>query len=182
MKSTFFSSQISRMRRRYPSGGITTPASPWMGSTSTAAVFSSIARAMASASPYGTDTKPGVNGPKPARACGSSLKLTIVVVRPWKLPSATTIVAAPSGTPFTRYAQARASLMPVSTASAPVFIGSTMSLPQRAARASANGPSRSLWNARLVSVTRPSWSTAAATRAGCRCPKFRAEYADSRSR
>ncbi len=39
------------------------PASPWMGSSSTAAVFGVIAAASASASPYGTRTKPGVNGP-----------------------------------------------------------------------------------------------------------------------
>ena len=41
-----------------------------------------------------------MNGPKPARAAGSSEKPTIVVVRPWKLPPKTTILALPSGTPF----------------------------------------------------------------------------------
>ena len=40
----------------------------------------------------------GRSRPAPA---GSVEKLTIVVVRPWKLPSATTIVAWPSGTPLT---------------------------------------------------------------------------------
>ena len=52
-------------------------------------------------SPYGTETNPGVNGPKPSLACGSVEKLTIVTVRPWKLPSATTIFARSGATPFT---------------------------------------------------------------------------------
>ena len=47
-------------------------------------------------------SKPGVYGPKSAHASGSVEKLTIVVVRPWKLLSATTILAMPSGTPLTR--------------------------------------------------------------------------------
>ena len=55
----------------------------------------------ASASPYGTTSKPGVNGPKPTWAVGSVEKLTIVTVRPWKLPSATTIFARSGATPFT---------------------------------------------------------------------------------
>jgi hypothetical protein len=64
-------------------------------------VVSSIAAPRAAASPYGTIRKPGVNGPKPARATGSVEKLMIVVVRPWKLPSATMIVARSAGTPLT---------------------------------------------------------------------------------
>jgi len=60
------------------------------------------AASIAAASPNGTDTKPGVNGPNPSRADASSLNPTIVVVRPWKLPWATTIVAASTGTPLTR--------------------------------------------------------------------------------
>jgi hypothetical protein len=50
---------------------------------------------------YGTTRKPGVKGPKPARAVSSVEKPTIVVVRPWKLSAATTIVARSAGTPFT---------------------------------------------------------------------------------
>ena len=42
-----------------PAGGTTTPASPWIGSMSTATVFSSIAASSAAASPYGTVTEPG---------------------------------------------------------------------------------------------------------------------------
>ncbi len=42
------------------------------------------ASASAAASPNGTLTKPGVNGPKPSRASGSPENETIVVVRPWK--------------------------------------------------------------------------------------------------
>jgi hypothetical protein len=100
---------------------------------------------------------------------------TIVVVRPWKLPLATTISAVPSGTPFTRYAHNRATLMADSTASAPVFIGSTISVPVNSASSRQNRPRSVWWNAREVSVTRFNCSIAAATRAGCRCPKFSAE-------
>ena len=141
MKSTFFSVQIWRTRVRNPSGGMTTPASPWMGSMSTAAVFSSIAAAMASASPKGTCTKPGPYGPNASCASGSSLKPTMVVVRPWKLPPATTMRAASVFTPFTRYAHARATLIPVSTASAPVFMGSTRSFRHSFARPDENSTS-----------------------------------------
>ena len=82
----------------------------------------------------------------------------MLIVRPWKLPSATTMVAWPSGTPLTRWPQRRASLSAVSTASAPEFIGSTMSLPASSASSAQNGPSWSWWNARDVSVSRPSCS------------------------
>ena len=77
---------------------MTTPASPWIGSISTATVFG-VDRGLA-ARPgrrTGTMTKPGVNGPKPSRASGSSEKPTIVVVRPWKLPAATMILAWSAG-------------------------------------------------------------------------------------
>jgi hypothetical protein len=61
-----------------------------------------MAASRAARSPYGTIRKPGVYGPKSSRASGSVEKLTIVVVRPWKLPSITTIVACSAGTPLTR--------------------------------------------------------------------------------
>ena len=53
---------------------------------------------------------------------------------------------------------------------------------QRARARRRTGPSRSWWNARLVRVSRSSCSLAAATRPGCRWPKFRAEYAARKSR
>jgi len=68
-----------------------TPASPWMGSTSTATVSGVIAASIAARSPKGTQRKPGVNGPKPSRYSGSEEKPMMVVVRPWKLPAATII-------------------------------------------------------------------------------------------
>ena len=86
----------------------------------------------------------------------------MVVVRPWKLFSATTMLAWPAGTPLTSVPHLRATLMPLSTASAPVFIGSTMSLPHSSASAAQNGPSLSEWKARLASVTASSWACAAA--------------------
>ena len=72
------------------------------------------------------------------------LKLTIVVVRPWKFPSITTIRAVPGATPLTSVPHLRATLSAVSTASAPVFIGRIVSLPTSAPSASAKGPSWSL--------------------------------------
>src|SRR2546423_1670330 len=119
---------------------------------------------------------PGVYGPKSLRASGSVENEMIVVVRPWKLSAATTIVACPCGTPLTRYPHARDTLMALSTASAPVFIGSVRSAPHSSASSRQNGPNWSCRNARLVSVSRSSWARAAPTRAGCRWPKFRAEY------
>jgi len=50
----------------------------------------------------------------------------------------------------------RAVLIAVSTASAPVFIGSTMSMPASPASSAQNGPNSSWSNARLTSVTRSS--------------------------
>src|SRR5262249_51554319 len=75
----------SRTPARNPGGGTTTPASPWIGSISTAAMRSpKVLKVSPSAvrSPYGTDTKPGVYGPKSARASGSEENDTMVVVRP----------------------------------------------------------------------------------------------------
>jgi hypothetical protein len=86
-----------------------------------------MAAATASASPYGSDRKPGANGPKPSRVPASVENPTIVVVRPWKLPSNTRISALPSSTPLCRLPQRRAALIAVSTASAPAFIISTLS-------------------------------------------------------
>ncbi len=99
----------------------------------------------------------------------------IVVVRPWKLLPATTIFAISAGTPLTRYPHFRAVFTAVSTASAPVFIGSTISMPHSAASSPQNAANRSWWNAREVSVTRSSWARAASTSRRLPCPKFSAE-------
>ena len=139
-------------------------------------MWSSIAAASASASPKGTDRNPGVNGPNPPRAVSSEEKLTMLIVRPWKLLSATTMFAAmAAGTPLTSAPHLRATLRPLSTASAPVFIGSTMSLPHSRASAAQKGPSWSEWNARLIRVTASSWRWAAAMISALRWPKLTAE-------
>lgn len=88
----------------------------------------------------------------------------MVVVRPWKLSAATTILAWPSGTPLTSYPHLRAVFTAVSTASAPVFIGSTISLPHSAASSVQKSAKRSWWKAREVSVTRSNWARAASIR------------------
>jgi hypothetical protein len=108
-------------------------------------------------------------------ASGSVEKLTIVVVRPWKLPSNVTMLARPAGTPLTSYPHLRAVFSAVSTASAPLFIGRTMSLPHISASSLTNGPNWSWSNARLTSVTRSSWRRTAAVSRGLRWPKLTAE-------
>ena len=67
-------------RRRRPRPGSARRGTP--------TVSSSIAASSASASPYGTTSNPGVNGPKSVVEASSVEKLTIVIVRPWKLPPA----------------------------------------------------------------------------------------------
>ena len=151
------------------------PASPWMGSISTATVLSSMAAAIASASPNGTERKPGVYGPKPPRAVSSSEKLTMLMVRPWKLLSRHHDIACPGGDALDVGAPLAGHLDPLSTASAPLFIGSTMSLPHSSASAAQNGPSRSEWKARLTKVTVSSCACAVAMISGWRCPKLTAE-------
>jgi hypothetical protein len=69
----------------------------------------------------------------------------------------------------------RATLIAVSTASAPVFIGRVSSMPHSSASSRQNGPNWSCTNARLTSVSRSSCSRAAAISAGCRWPKLSAE-------
>ena len=69
----------------------------------------------------------------------------MVLVRPWKLPRATRISAWPSAMPLTRWPQRRAHLIAVSTASAPVFIGSARSKPASRHSFSRNGPSVVPW-------------------------------------
>src|SRR6266516_5924096 len=174
--------QRSRTPVRKPGGGTSTPASPWIGSTRTATTRSFMTSASASRSPYGTTTKPGVNGPYEPLASSSVEKLMIVVVRPWKLPLKATMTASSALTPLSSYPHFRAVLIAVATASAPVFIGSTISMPASAASSAQNGPNWSFSNALLTSVTRSSCRCAAATSRGWRWPKLSAEYAASRSR
>ena len=69
-----------------------------------------------------------------------------------------------------------ASLMDVSTASAPVFIGSATSIPETLHSLFRNAPILSLWKALEVKVTRFIWSAAALTIFGCMCPWLIAEY------
>jgi hypothetical protein len=73
-------------------------------------------------------------------------------------------------------------LTAVSTASAPVFIGNALSMPVVSQTARRNGPSRSVWKARLVTASCIACSTSAWTSAGWPWPKLTAEYADIMSR
>ena len=81
---------ISRAAARYAAGGTTTPASPWIGSRITAAVWSVTALASAASSPYGTKvTSPG-SGSNGARYASFEVSASEPMVRPWKEPSAAT--------------------------------------------------------------------------------------------
>ena len=66
------------------------PASPWIGSISTAAVRSSTARASASLSSRGTTLKPGTSGANGACLDSCGVAESAPIVRPWKPPSSTT--------------------------------------------------------------------------------------------
>ncbi len=72
--------------------------------------------------------------------------------------------------------------MAVSTASAPVFIGSTICMPHIRASSSQKRGNWSLRNAREVSVTRDACSSSACTMRGWQWPWLRAEYALRQSR
>jgi hypothetical protein len=102
-------------------------------------------------------------------------RLTARTVRPWKLPSAATSSPPPSGIPRRSWPWRRIAFTAVSTASAPVFMGSARSAPVTAQSRARKGPIRSLRKAREVRVRRPACSTRAATMRGCRWPWFRAE-------
>jgi hypothetical protein len=99
----------------------------------------------------------------------------MVMVRPWKLPSRQMISAWSGATPLTLYPHLRAAFRAVSTASAPVFMGRTMSSPHIFVIISQNGPNWSLWNALEVSVSLRAWLMNASTISGWPCPKLSAE-------
>ncbi len=126
MRTTSCFSQMVLTFFRYPSGGTMMPASPWIGSIIIATVFGVIASSNALALPKGIILKPFVNGPNPSRYWSSLLNPIIAMVLPWKLFSQTMISAWSFGTPFIWYPHFRTALMTVSTASAPLFIGSTL--------------------------------------------------------
>ncbi|CFN79833.1 Uncharacterised protein [Bordetella pertussis] len=69
----------------------------------------------------------------------------------------------------------RTALSAVSTASAPLFMGSTLCAPVRRARSSYRGASWSWRKAREVSVSRCACSTIAARMRGWQCPWLTAE-------
>jgi hypothetical protein len=83
--------------------GTFTPPSPWIGSMMNAQVCGPRTHASASRSRKGTRSKSGMNGAKPSRYAFVDEVLIAVIVRPWKLPFATTIHACEGAIPLTRY-------------------------------------------------------------------------------
>mmetsp|Transcript_18625 Transcript_18625/g.74376 ORF Transcript_18625/g.74376 Transcript_18625/m.74376 type:complete len:229 (+) Transcript_18625:1550-2236(+) len=178
MKSTSRAAHNALTSRRYPSGGTMTPASPWIGSSMTAAMSSELSlntSRSASTSPYGTTSKPEQSGPKPSREVGSVEAEIAAIERPQKLPSATTMRARLSGTFLTAYAQRLANLTDVSHASTPEFIGSTRSNPNNRVANSVNSPSWSLWKALDVNANVEACVVRASTIFGWQWPWLTAE-------
>mmetsp|Transcript_47258 Transcript_47258/g.156665 ORF Transcript_47258/g.156665 Transcript_47258/m.156665 type:complete len:356 (+) Transcript_47258:303-1370(+) len=167
----------SRTPRRYPAGGTTTPASPWMGSNMKPHTFGLAVSAASSAcrSPYGTRSMWLMKGPKPLRQLGSLDDEQAESERPQKLPSQKSTVASFSGTPLTSYPHRRASLMAVSPPSTPVFMGSTRSKPKKSVTNSVYSPSTELWKARDVSVSLAACEWSASRIAGWAWPWLTAE-------
>ncbi len=87
------------------------PDSPWIGSSSTAAVSPSTASAIAAPSSRATTEKPGTSGANGACLASCGVADSAPIVRPWKPPSITTKL------PPARWR--RASLSAHSTASVP---------------------------------------------------------------
>ena len=69
----------------------TTPASPWIGSSMTAAVRSVMAPATAARSLRSTFTNPGTLGSNSASKAGLPEADMVASVRPWKAPRMVTI-------------------------------------------------------------------------------------------
>jgi hypothetical protein len=138
-----------------------------------------IAAAIASASPYGT-VEAGRERPKPSRACSSSLKPTIVVVRPWKLPSATMMRARP-GDALDAVAPGAGDLDAGLDGLGAGVHRQHESLPHSSASAAANGRAGRC-GTRGCERDPAQLLGRGGERAGWRCPKFTAEYAASRSR
>ena len=120
----------SRSSRKKPGGGTITPASPWIGSTSTAQVFRRGGGAHAG---HVAEVEVREAAARTGRSRrGSRLRWRS---RRWcwcgrgncRAPPGS--LAWPSAMPLTRWPQRRAHLIAVSTASAPVFIGSARSKP-----------------------------------------------------
>ena len=105
---------------------MSTPASPWIGSSMTAVVMGVIALRTASRSPSGTFGKPGTFGSNKVSHPGLPDADIVASVRPWKACSIVMISKAP---PRWRAPHFRASLMAPSLASAPLLHRNTSPSP-----------------------------------------------------
>ncbi|CAB5240092.1 unannotated protein [freshwater metagenome] len=94
-RSTPFESHISRKPARYPTGGVTTPASPIIGSTITIAIFFVTAFFMALRSPKGTCLTSLSNGRNGVLFEGCPVSESAPIVLPWNAPWVATIFLRP---------------------------------------------------------------------------------------
>ena len=109
----------SRTLPRYPRGGGSTPASPWMGSSITAHVFAEMAASISVTFPYSRKRKPSGRGPNPCWYLCCPVAARDPSVRPWKELWKQRI-SIRSGCPFTTW-KWRASLIIASFASVPLL-------------------------------------------------------------
>ena len=96
------------------------PFSPWIGSSTTAAVSSSTTEASASASPYGTKTTSPGSGANGSRYLGLWVIANAPIDRPWNAPSVAMILVRPV---------ARVILNAASLASVPELVKKTFASP-----------------------------------------------------
>jgi hypothetical protein len=159
----------SRTARRYPGGGTRIPASPWIGSTRTAAVSGPMAAARASTSPNGTWENPGGNGWNGVCMAGLPVAASVARVRPWKPPRVATIPVAPS--PRLARPHRLATLMAASLASAPELDRKTLASPPKCPTSRSASSTWGPVKYRLEVCPRvPSWALTASTTRGWACP------------
>src|SRR4051794_8800546 len=164
-------SHASRVARSTSSGTTCTPLSPRMGSTITAAVFSSTASGSAS---IGTARNPGTSGANGACLLSWGVALSAPYVRPWKPPWTETI--SPPGR------RLRASFSAASLASAPELEKKTPPPSERSTSRAASRSPGSLKYRLPTCMSRSVCSRTAATTAGWQCPRLVTEMPHRKSR
>ena len=145
------------------------PASPWMGSTSTAAMsrVRPAMAVMASRSPNGARTKPPTSGSNPACALRLPVAESAAIVRPWKLCSMTMTPghAWPRAWPYNLVIFSAPSM-----ASAPELPKNTRSMPVKQATLPASFSCQGMRTRLPVWIRVAAWSAITAASAGCAWP------------
>ncbi len=166
-------SQAARAACSSSSLSTLTPVSPWIGSSSTAAVRSPTAASSASTS-RGTGMKPGTSGAKGACLDSWNVADSAPYVRPWKPPCSTTM--SPRGRAL------RTSLSAASFASAPEFAKYTRPPSDAADNRFASSTIGRLKYRFETCISVPACARIAATTAGWQWPVLQTEIPARKSR